>query len=79
MPTGHPAEPEVLMIDDNPHDVDPPGTGEDMPGEVDPDLDRLIDQMQTPAQRRGVDALFEMTAKELGEAARLAALDPGSG
>ena len=69
MPTAHPTEPEVLMIDDNPHDVDPPGTGEDVPREVDPDLDRMLARMQTSDQRRGIDAIFKMSGKELGEAA----------
>ena len=65
------------MTDENPHDVDAPGIGGDVLREVEADFDRMVDEMQTPAHRQAVDALFHMTGKQLGEAALRGMSDPG--
>ena len=61
------------MINENAPDVDASGAEEGVPREVEADLDGMIAQMQSPTQRRGVDALFRLSGKELGEAAHRAA------
>lgn len=44
--------------------------------ELEAEFDRQTARMQTPAHRAGVDALFRMTPKELGEAAAREGTDP---
>ena len=74
----YPSESEAFMPNDDPNATDGPEW--DFSGgalrEVDADFARMLAQMQTPAQRRGVEALFKMTGREMAEAAIRGRLDP---